>query len=192
MTMRLPEGISGPGLPLLLLAGLAAAPVHAGAAPAGQAELEAAARRSLPVAGRFASGQPRRWTPERGRTLSLLPVRFQPAAPSFVNQRHWCALAIGAAGRPAETIVTVGTDWTGTVSCNGLREAGELPTARGVPRFALVYAASSPNTQVAVPVILRWNAASGRAELDEEASRRVDEAGQGGSLAAIRVALRPR
>ncbi len=69
---------------------------------------------------------------------------------------------------------------------------GDLLSEGRLPRFALIYAASSPNTQVAVPVILRWNAASGRVELDEEASRRIDEAGQGGSLARIRSALRSR
>ncbi len=177
---------------LLVLACLSVSPMHAEAAPAGKAELEAAAQRDLPVAGYFTSEQPRRWIPERGRTLSLLPVRFQPGKPSFINQQNWCALAIGSPDRPIATVVTVGVDWTGTVSCNGLRAAGELPAAHGVPRFALIYAASSPNTQVAVPVILRWNAASGRVELDEEASRRIDEAGQGGSLARIRSALRSR
>ncbi len=173
---------------LALLAALLPACAEAGGPDA--AGLEAAARRELPLAGQLASEPPRRWTPGQGVTLSLLPVRFRPARPSFPNQQNWCGLAIGSPDGSATTLVTLGTDWTETVSCNGLREAGEVPAAGGVPRFVLVYAASSPNAEVRVPVVLRWEA--GRAVLDAEASQQVDEAGRGGSLERIRAALRPR
>ncbi|WP_236037784.1 hypothetical protein [Belnapia arida] len=169
---------------MLLAALVAAAPARAGGP-----DLAAEARAGLPVAGGFEAAAPRRWSPARGVTLTLLPVRFAPRVPGFPNQQRWCGLAIGGAGA-TESLVTVGTDWTEAVSCDGLREAGEVPAAAGVPRFALIYAASSPNAAARVPVILRWEA--GRAVLDAEASQRVDEAGQGGSLERIRAALRQR
>ncbi len=168
---------------------LVAALLGAGLAAAGGPDLAGEARAGLPVAGGFEAAAPQRWTPVRGVTLSLLPVRFAPLAPSFPNQGRWCGVAVGGAGA-VESLVTVGRDWTEAVSYDGLREAGEVPASGGVPRFALVYAARSPNTTVRVPVILRWEA--GRAALDAEASRRVDEAGRGGSLAAVRAALRQR
>ncbi|WP_144404613.1 hypothetical protein [Belnapia sp. F-4-1] len=170
---------------LLLMAALAAA----APAQAGGPDLAAEARAGLPVAGGFEAASPRRWSPVRGVTLSLLPVRFAPRVPSFPNQQRWCGVAVDGAGA-VESFVTLGTDWTEAVSCNGLREAGEVPAVGGVPRFALVYEASSPNTVLRVPVILRWEA--GRAVLDAEASQRVGEAGRGGSLERIRAALRPR
>lgn len=156
--------------------------------------LERAARDSLPAAGAVTAdvGGARRWQPARDIALTLLPVSFPPAAPSFPNQQRWCGIAVQAGEAALTTLVTLGTGWTETLSCDGLREAGTVPPAAGVPRFALVYAARSPNTAVRVPVILRWDAPSGRVKLDEAASRAVDEAGRGGSLERIRVALRSR
>jgi hypothetical protein len=160
----------------------------AGAAASGQAEL-AAAQALFPEAKPplKPDGAPRTIALTADTTLELTDLRFAPRPGlSEAVDTTWCGVVLRSAGRPAQGLITIGTNDTEALSCGGLSEAGAVPRDGPVLRIGLVYRTFSPNAAVATPVVLARDPATLTWSIDTSLSEHLAEQGEQATLARIR------
>ena len=128
----------------------------------------------------------------RGETLTLVSLRFAPAAgrTEAVNT-IWCGVTIEARDTPPAPLIAVGEGATEAVSCDGLEAAGTMPPGDdGAPRIALLYRTHSPNAAGITPVVLAKNLGEPRGwGIDDAMTARVSELPGRPTLGRLRQAL---
>lgn len=155
-----------------------------------------ALRPLFPVApeGRFLpESQARRVTLPGLPPLALRAIRFEPTPGPDVRSSTWCGLVIERPGGTPQAIVTAGTGRTALTNCDGLREAGPVPSEL-VPRLALIYDASTLRGPTGrLVVILVWDGAAGQWRADDVLAAAIERQPQPvTSLASLRNVLSRR
>jgi hypothetical protein len=124
------------------------------------------------VASATQDGKTRSLAKRGAATLRVSSYRLTPARGASADATAmWCGVRVSAAGAPEATLVTVGRGPLEALSCDRLREAGDIPARAGERRVALIYDARSPNAASRAVAILTNDGSAGW-RLDEAATER--------------------
>lgn len=153
-----------------------------------------ALRALFPVApgGLFlADGPMRTVRPVGMQLLTVHPVRFEPPpGQALFRYNNWCGVVLQWPDATPQAIVTIGTDRTEVLHCEGLLEFGPAPAPTPVARLALVYRTSTRNApNIRTPVILAWDAAASQWRPDDTLATALENRQEPATLARIRSAL---
>ena len=98
----------------------------------------------------------------RGDEAEVASYRFKPRpglTQWFVAQ--WCGVTVSTSRATSKPILVIGTGVTGSVTCQGLKDAGTMPPDGPVKRIGLVYRTASPNFPGVTAVLLASDPATG-------------------------------
>jgi hypothetical protein len=124
-----------------------------------------------------------------GEPVWIEPVRYDSKNPGAESTWNRCGIFFLFGKSPAVFVPTVGYGGMEAEQCGGLKAVGFSATDAAAPRLLLLYDASSPNADLHQPVILDWNAKSGRYELNEALSNYLEDAAEATSIAGMKKAL---
>ena len=103
----------------------------------------------------------------QGNEAVVASYRFKPRpglTQWFVAQ--WCGVTIAMGRATSKPILVIGTGVTGSVTCQGLKDAGPMPSDGPVKRIGLVYRTASPNFPGVTLVLLALDPATGEWTVD--------------------------
>jgi hypothetical protein len=153
------------------------------------------AQRLFPDAGSGFAADGRQVTlrPDGTVPVTLRSYRFEPIpGRAETLNAFWCGLVLDSGNGASQAIVTIGSGFSETLSCDRLVESAAMPPAGNVPRLGLIYATRSPNASGRTPLVLRWDEANRRWAIDEPLSTELDDRLDPRTLARMRAMLLQR
>ena len=103
----------------------------------------------------------------RGNEAEVASYRFKPR-PGLTQWlvAQWCGVTVSTSRATSKPILVIGTGVTGSVTCQGLKDAGPMPPDGPVKRIGLVYRTASPNFPGVTAVLLASDPATGAWAVD--------------------------
>ena len=124
-------------------------------------------------------------------SFTVIPIRYNYQSAEMSGARYRCSVVISFRDLAPYRIDTIGYGWAEIPECNGVKAIIVMDMEKEhMPRILLNYSTSIRDEDLTAPMVLDWDAASGRYVADEKLSEHLEDAHGTDTIAGMKRALR--